>query len=73
MENISRIFDIIYNYENQFPNKGIFHDKVNDRWRKLLPIEVIEKANQLAASFMRLQMSGNSFKPETQDKVAIIS
>lgn len=73
MENISRIFDILYYYEKRFPHKSIFHNKVNGQWQKILPSEVINKASQLATSFLQFQLGAKEFTPETQDKIAIIS
>ena len=73
MENIYRLFDLFDKYVNIYPEKGMLYAKKNGLWTPYVSTQVKEVAYQLAATFLRLGLSGKDMTPENQDKIAVIS
>jgi len=73
MENIYRLFDLFDKYVNIYPEKGMLYAKKNGLWIPYVSTQVKEVAYQLAATFLRLGLSGKDMTPENQDKIAVIS
>lgn len=73
MENIYRLFDLFDKYVNIYPEKGMLYAKKNGLWTPYVSTQVKEIAYQLAATFLRLGLSGKDMTPENQDKIAVIS
>ncbi|HWB62621.1 MAG TPA: long-chain fatty acid--CoA ligase [Chitinophagales bacterium] len=66
MQNVSRLFDIIYYQKEKYPKADSFSNKVNGVWVKYSTDEMIAKINSVSLSFLKLGV-----KPD--DKIAIVS
>jgi long-chain acyl-CoA synthetase len=73
MQHINQLFDLLDQYCVQYPSKKMLHAKINGQWTGQTSIEVKEKAYQLAASLLKLGISGHDMSPDQQDKISIIS
>lgn len=73
MNNIHRLFDLLDIYVNNFPDKGMLYAKKDADWIPYTSQQIKETVMQLAATFLRMGISGNDLTPERQDKIAIIS
>ncbi len=68
-----RLFDLLDNYTATYPNKEMFHAKINKQWHGETSTVIKEKVYQLANTLRYLGLGGIASAPEHQDKVAIIS
>ncbi len=73
MNNCKRLFDLLPQYLELFGNKNLLHAKVNSIWEAHSINEIIEKSDMLAASLIKMGISGNDMTPEKQSKVGLIS
>jgi long-chain acyl-CoA synthetase len=73
MHHIKRLFDLLDNYSTQFPTKKMLYAKIQGSWIGHTSSEVKESSLQLAASLIKLGISGNDMTPDHQDKISIIS
>lgn len=73
MDHIHRLFDLLEKYVNNNPNKGMLYAKEGSQWKSYTAIECKELVYKMAASFLRLGISGNDLTSESQGKIAIIS
>lgn len=73
MHHIKRLFDLLDNYSTQFPSKKMLYAKIQGSWIGHTSSEVKESSLQLAASLIKLGISGNDMTPDHQDKISIIS
>ncbi len=73
MDHIHRLFDLLEKYVNNHPNKGMLYSKEGSQWKSYTAVECKELVYKMAASFLRLGISGNDLTSESQGKIAIIS
>lgn len=73
MGEIHRLFDLLDKYVVSFPDKGMLYAKENANWIPYTSSQIKDLSYQMAATFLRLGLSGNDLTPERQDKIAIIS
>ncbi|MGI9191549.1 MAG: AMP-dependent synthetase/ligase [Chitinophagaceae bacterium] len=73
MTNSVRLFDLLDQYRQQFPNKQMLFNKVSGSWVGLTAEELFQQSQQVAASLIELGVSPGNWTPETQDKVGILS
>lgn len=67
------LYELLYAYEERFPEKDMLHAKIKGQWLGIKSTEVRKQVEQLAVAFMEMGMSGKDMKPESQDKIAIIA
>lgn len=73
MTNSVRLFDLLDQYRQQFPNKQMLFNKVSGSWVGLTAEEIFRQSQQVAASLIELGVSPGNWTPETQEKVGILS
>ncbi len=66
MKDYTRLFDIIYVQNANYPQPDAFASKVNGEWRKISTQDVIDTGNKVSLSLLKLGV-----KPD--DKVALVS
>lgn len=73
MDDIRLLFDLLDKYVSNYPDKGMLYAKKNSNWLPYTSTECKEISIKLAATFLRMGLNGKDYKPENQDKIAIIS
>jgi len=73
MQAISRLFELLDKYCNQYPNKPMLHAKIKGQWVGQTSLQVREQSLRLAASLLRMGYSGNDLSIERQHKISIIA
>jgi long-chain acyl-CoA synthetase len=68
-----RLFDLLDQYRQQFPNKKMLHNKVQGEWVGLTANQIHTQSQQLAAALIQLGVTPGQWTPETQEKVGIIA
>ncbi|NDA61923.1 MAG: long-chain fatty acid--CoA ligase [Chitinophagia bacterium] len=68
-----RLFDSVAHQLEHFPTEAMLAAKENGVWVKYSTQQVADIVNALSAGLLNLGISGHDFKPETSDKIAIIS
>jgi long-chain acyl-CoA synthetase len=68
-----RLFDLLDQYRQQFPDKKMLYNKVNGEWLGLSANEIHAQSQQLAAALIRLGITPGQWTPETQEKVGILA
>lgn len=68
-----RLFDLLDQYRQQFPDKKMLYNKVNGEWLGLSANEIHAQSQQLAAALIRLGITPEQWTPETQEKVGILA
>jgi long-chain acyl-CoA synthetase len=73
MQTITRLFDILDNYVNQYPDKKMLFAKINREWQGLSSAEIKHQAMQLATSLLQLGINSKALHPEEKSMIGIIS
>jgi long-chain acyl-CoA synthetase len=73
MNEISRLFDFLYEQQANFPKKDMLAGKENGKWILHSTDSVIINTQKIGAGLLKLGLSGHDMQPENQDKIAIIS
>ncbi|MBU3677817.1 MAG: long-chain fatty acid--CoA ligase, partial [Chitinophagaceae bacterium] len=73
MTNSVRLFDLLDQYRQQFPDKNMLFNKVSGAWVGLTAEAIFRQSQQVAASLIELGVSPGNWTPETQEKVGILS
>jgi long-chain acyl-CoA synthetase len=68
-----RLFDLLDQYRQQFPDKKMLYNKVKGEWLGLSANEIHAQSQQLAAALIRLGVTPGQWTPETQEKVGILA
>lgn len=68
-----RLFDLLDQYRQQFPNKKMLYNKVQGEWVGLTANQIHTQSQQLAAALIQLGVTPGQWTPETQEKVGIIA
>jgi long-chain acyl-CoA synthetase len=66
MQNISRLFDIIYYQQEKFPQPDSFVSKVNGEWKKRSTGDMIDNINKVSLALLKLGV-------QPGDKIALVS
>lgn len=70
---MKRLFDIVERSATDTPNAVIFGKKEHGNWKKMYYKDVILQVHNLASSLLEMIGFPNSYTPEDQEKIAIIS
>ncbi len=66
MKDFTRLFDIIYHQQDNYPQSDAFSFKDNGEWKKFSTQQIIDTANKVSLSLLKLGV-------KSDDKVAIVS
>lgn len=73
MNQPKRLFDFLYQYQQQFSKADMFAAKENGKWKTFSTAETILLVNQLSAGLLQLGLGNKNASVEQQDKIAVIS
>ena len=66
MQNVTRLFDIIYYQKEKYHKEDSFAAKVNGEWKKYSTQDMIDAANKVSLSLLKLGV-------QPGDKIAIVA
>jgi long-chain acyl-CoA synthetase len=73
MNQPTRLFDFLYQYQQRFSKADMFAAKENGKWKTYGTDEIILLVNQLSAGLLQLGLGNKNASVEQQDKIAVIS